>query len=62
VVNAALEKFDAAMRRMIIRRQLELDDELAGEAVRFIGEKLLAQIDSHSGWSKRWMAQSGKRS
>ena len=52
VVNGALTRFDAAMRLEVIRRQMTFEEELADESVRFVGEKILTQVDDHKGWAK----------
>jgi Cu(I)/Ag(I) efflux system membrane protein CusA/SilA len=52
VANSTLDAFDAAMRRDVIGHQMQFEETLADESVRFVVERVFAQIDAHHGWAK----------
>jgi len=52
VAGSALVRFDAAMRRLVINKQMDFQEQLADLSVRFVGEQVLAQIGRRQGWSK----------
>jgi len=52
VANTTLDAFDAFARRDIFQRQMAFEETLAGESVRFVVERLFAQVDAGHGWSK----------
>ncbi len=51
VVPGALERYDAAMRRELMDRLLAQAEDLAGRSVRFLGSRVLDQIDGHGLWT-----------
>ena len=51
VANGTLNRFDASMRHEMIGRVMELEQSLADDSVRFVAERLLAQVDAHKGWA-----------
>ena len=51
VANGTLNRFDASMRHEMIGRVMEFEQSLADDSVRFVEERLLAQIDAHKGWA-----------
>lgn len=51
VANGALNRFDASMREELMRRVMEFEQVLMDDSVRFVMERLLAQIDAHKGWA-----------
>ena len=60
VANGTLTRFDAAMRLEVIRRQMTFEETLAEDSVRFVGERLLAQIDGHKGWAMALVGEKRK--
>jgi len=54
VAGSALVRFDAAMRRLVINKQMDFEEQLADASVRFVGEQVLEQIWRRQGWSKRF--------
>jgi len=49
-VNSALEGYDNQMHSIIIKHQIEFEEHLADKSVRFIGERVISQIDEHQSW------------
>ncbi|HEY3319317.1 MAG TPA: efflux RND transporter permease subunit [Planctomycetota bacterium] len=52
VAGASLNRFDGEMRRFIIQKLITFDEELAGQSVKYISERLLEQIGQRHGWKK----------
>ncbi|MGD0094210.1 MAG: efflux RND transporter permease subunit [Planctomycetota bacterium] len=50
VASAALEGFDAAMRRLVVNKQANFAEQLADVSARFVGEKVLEQLGRHPAW------------
>ncbi len=51
VANGALNRFDALMRHESIGSTMEFEQVLMDDSVRFVAERLLAQIDAHKAWA-----------
>ncbi len=56
VAEASRAKFDAVMRSELTRRLIEFEHSLAAECVRFVAERLFAQIDRRGGWARAFNA------
>ena len=50
VANGALDRFDTAMRRDITARLSAFDDELAGDAMRFVADRVFSRIGARQAW------------
>ncbi len=52
VASGTLDRFDAAMRLALCTRLLEFDETLSRDSMRFVAERVMANIDAHQGWLK----------
>ncbi len=50
VASEALDRYDAAMRPLIMRKLIDFDDKLADDSARHATQRLLEQIDAQHGW------------
>ncbi len=53
VANGTLTRFDASMREELTQLMMEFEQVLADDSVRFVAERLLAQIDAHQAWASQ---------
>ena len=50
VAQTALDRFDAQMRMMVMRRLMAFEDTLAKDSLGFVADRLFARIEGHRGW------------